>query len=202
MTAVAAGGTDAATSAGYGLSNMAAGAAAGDDDSAAAAGVDALRSIISSGGDDQSTVDVSIRARAIDALADSAINAVAALPELTALLGKETRLFAPFYTTYKRSFYQDRLGTNIGKEHSKRDAFLQGMRTTIPGAALPRRLGSLHRCVRGSPVSGFLVVHLPRQAWDVRTERLASFYKHSGVLLSLCAGAIGGHGHCSCVPAG
>jgi hypothetical protein len=100
MTAVAAGGTDAATSAGYGLSNMAAGAAAGDDDSAAAAGVDALRSIISSGGDDQSTVDnVSIRARAIDALADSAMAAVAALPELTALLGKETRLFAPFYTT-------------------------------------------------------------------------------------------------------
>jgi HEAT repeat protein len=89
MTAVAAGGTDAATSAGYGLSNMAAGAAAGDDDSAAAAGVDALRSIISSGGDDQSTVDVSIRARAIDSLADSAINAVAALPELTALLGDE-----------------------------------------------------------------------------------------------------------------
>jgi len=78
---------------------MAAGAAAGDDDSAAAAGVDALRSIISSGGDDQSTVDVSIRARAIDALADSAINAVAALPELTAMLGEETRLFAPFYTT-------------------------------------------------------------------------------------------------------
>ena len=40
--------------------------------------------------------------------------------------GKETRLFAiPFYIL-KRSFYQDKLGTNIAKTLKKRDAFLQG----------------------------------------------------------------------------
>ena len=33
-------------------------------------------------------------------------------------LGKETRLFAPFYTK-DASFYQDRLGTNTGKTQKR-----------------------------------------------------------------------------------
>ena len=42
-------------------------------------------------------------------------------------LGKKTHLFTPFHTK-TRSFYQDRLGTNIGKALTKRGAFLLQVR--------------------------------------------------------------------------